>query len=42
MAERAARFAVIGPEAATLRLADGVALVADIYRPDAPGTFPAC
>jgi putative CocE/NonD family hydrolase len=34
-------FAVIGPERATLRLPDGVTLVADIYRPEAPGRFPA-
>lgn len=34
------RFAVTGPERTTLRLADGVDLVADLYRPVAPGRHP--
>lgn len=31
---------VLGPETATVRCSDGIELVADIYRPDLPGTHP--
>jgi uncharacterized protein len=31
---------VCAPQRTSLRLSDGVELVADIYRPDAPGRFP--
>jgi uncharacterized protein len=41
MAEAYAPLPVIGLERAELRLPDGVTLVADIYRPEAPGRFPA-
>jgi uncharacterized protein len=41
MAEAHAPLSVIGPERAELCLVDGVTLVADIYRPDAPERFPA-
>jgi uncharacterized protein len=34
------RFQVKGPEFASLELADGTELAADIYRPDAPGRYP--
>jgi uncharacterized protein len=40
MADKAG-LAVLGPERAELRLPDGITLVADVYRPDAPGRFPA-
>ncbi len=41
MADQPPSFAVTGPKAAELRLPDGVTLVADVYRPEAPGRFPA-
>ncbi len=41
MVDRPSRLAVMGPERAELRLPDGVTLVSDVYRPDAPGRFPA-
>jgi hypothetical protein len=41
MADVPAAYGVVGPERADLHLPDGVTLAADIYRPDAPGRFPA-
>ncbi len=34
-------FAVMGPQTLRMRAGDGVELATDIYRPDAPGKFPA-
>jgi putative CocE/NonD family hydrolase len=40
MADAATLLSVKGPEAVTTRMCDGVTLVGDVYRPEAPGRFP--